>query len=397
MAALQHCNASFTALCVSDRRSSLVLASDAIAGNMAHIAQLTNLTKLHLGLCDLQQAADFQQLTQLTKLQDLGLQSYRASASCEAILFSNRHCLRKVNLAARSWTVATYRALQQLPCLQALVIRLRSFSVTQARTLAGIRANHFTLDVRDVRRIQDDALLAVSTVAPMVQIQELMLWDMDSVSCRDLRALPFLKTLTVVNSPLLTGTCFCVHANVTELNFVNCPRVSENGLRHMLSAAFPKLKSLNFQRSSNQFGNHGDFDAAALQVLSCGVNLEVIDLRGLTGLTHQGVDKLKRAIEEEQNEGRAEPLVTLHLPVGSTQIGQGQPFGVVYDSLYIPPFCVVGEQGSALIVCKRDSHEKLVWGVGSVVFSACLFIYELQVMAKKDKEQDEATVSFGFV
>ena len=217
---------------------------------------------------------------------------------------------------------------------------------------------------------------------------------MDSVSCRDLRALPFLKTLTVVNSPLLTGTCFCVHANVTELNFVNCPRVSENGLRHMLSAAFPKLKSLTFQCSSNQPGNHCRIDAAALQVLSCGVNLEVIDLRGLT---HQGVDKLKRAIEEEQNEGRAEPLVTLHLPVGSTQIGQGQPFGVVYDSLYIPPFYVVGEQGSAQIVCKRDSHEKLVWGVGSVVFSACLFIYELQVMAKKDKEKDEATVSFMFV
>ena len=111
MAALQHRDASFTAFCVSDRRPGLILASDAIVGNMAHIAQLTNLTKLHLGLCNLQQAADFQQLTQLTKLQDLGVQSYRASASCEAILFSNRHCLRKVNLAARSWTVATYRAL----------------------------------------------------------------------------------------------------------------------------------------------------------------------------------------------------------------------------------------------------------------------------------------------
>ena len=107
---------------------------------------------------------------------------------------------------------------------------------------------------------------------------------------------------------------------------------------------------------------------------------------------------MKLAVEEEQREGRAEPLVTLHLPIGSTRIGQGQPFGVVYDSLYIPPFCVAGEQGSNQIVCKRDtSHDKLLIGVVSVLFSACLFMHELQVMAKKDREKDEATVSFRFV
>ena len=91
---------------------------------MADIAQLTSLTKLHLTLDNFSLMVDFQPLSQLSSLQDLALCCARGTASCAGVLDSSRETLCHVSLASISWSVETYQALQHIPNLDTLILKL---------------------------------------------------------------------------------------------------------------------------------------------------------------------------------------------------------------------------------------------------------------------------------
>ena len=111
--ALQYCNDSLLALCISDLHASGAQPMATMADQMAVIAQLSGLTKLHLST-DGSQVVNFEPLSQLSSVQDLALQSVRRDVSCAGILTSSRLTLRQIILTADCWSSDTYTALQQL-------------------------------------------------------------------------------------------------------------------------------------------------------------------------------------------------------------------------------------------------------------------------------------------
>ena len=148
-AALQHSSTLLDTLYISDSAAHSDPPALPTAGSIADVAQLSNLTKLHLSLLNAgEQDINFQSLSQLSLLQDLTLQSSR-TVCCACVLHSSRQSLCHISLTATRWSRATYEALQEMPYLETLVIKLgRSMCVVQARAIAKVTAKHFHLELR---------------------------------------------------------------------------------------------------------------------------------------------------------------------------------------------------------------------------------------------------------
>lgn len=352
VAALRRCDARLSTLCVSEIPTPMAAPPDSIANSMADIAQLAGLAKLHLTFAHTHLNLNFQSLSQLTNLTDLALQCYTSSASCVGVLDSNKQGLQHVILAAFSWSDDTYVALQQIPHLATLTLKVWMLSSAQANALNGVTASYTHLDLHQVRHLPGNPLLALSTAA----IHQLTLWNVDDASCQQLGSLPSLETLTIANSPLMTGTSFNTYGNMTELTFMNCPGIGPAGLRHIISAAMPAL-----ERFAIQCWGHHNFAnmqlAGGISALSRGRHLVDIDLRGVE-LHVRNEDELKASIEARQSQGRAEPIVTLHLPVLSISLLPCQKLGTWVECLHMPPFLrVMGlfQRESRKVVCKHKT------------------------------------------
>ena len=122
--------------------------------------------------------------------------------SCAGILTSSKQSLCHIILSAQSWTRDTYMALQQIPHLEALLVKLYLLCDMQARELAKLRAKRMLLDFRCCNHA---GLANLSLARPTAHIHELTLWGVNDNCCSSLRLIPFLKTLNVVNSADLTG------------------------------------------------------------------------------------------------------------------------------------------------------------------------------------------------
>lgn len=362
--ALQACGADLTALCISEYFYGSNEWSHAVTPRMADIAQLTGLTKLHLTLDQSSQAVDFQPLSQLLAVEDLALHCLRHQASCAGILESSQHTLCHIKLASISWSMDTYTALQQIPHLDTLVHKLRDLTADQAYLLAGVSARYIHLDLHQARLLAEHPLLALSTANPEAQILELTLWNLDDTSCQDLASMSSLKSLTIANSPGFTADTFNVHPNVTELKLINCLDANVICVLHIINRVFPALESIAFQRWGDpRLGLELLADAA--QYLSVGRNLRSIDLRGVQDSTDNAVMILQVVIEVAQKQGRAQPLVTLHLPKNGTPCGLYQSLGYAMEWLRAPPFWeylnIFGNNGRT-VVCSygRDTRQSFM-------------------------------------
>ena len=338
IAALQHYSSNLSALCISEfdlsRRVPLTVP---LADSMADIAQLTGLTKLHLTLDNFSQLVDFQPLSQLSFLKDLALHCLSGAASCPDVLESSRDTLCHVSLASISWSLDTYHALQQIRTLNTLILKLFVLSALQANALAGITAGFAHLHLHQLLLLPDQPLLNLSAANPPVH--EMTLWNMDDTSCQQLGSLPSLRTLTIVNSPLLAGTSFNTQPNLTELTFVNCPRVKPEGMQHILKTAMPACKQLALQCWGGQGTANRPMAHAGKNVFSGGKKLVSVDLCGVRGLRYDYVEEVRSALEGQQALGRAEPVVMLHVPF-ELLFTQCQSSGLVFDCMHSAPFLV---------------------------------------------------------
>ena len=387
VAALRRCDARLSTLCVSEIPTPLALPPDSIANSMADIAQLAGLAKLHLTFALTHLHLDFQPLSQLTTLTDLALQCYLNSASCVGVLDSNKQGLQHVILAAGSWSDDTYVALQQIPHLGTLTLKVWMLSSAQAHALNGVTASHTHLDLHQVRHLPGNPLLALSTAA----IHQLTLWNVDDVSCQQLGSMPSLETLTIANSPLMTGTSFNTYGNMTELTFMNCPGIGPAGLQHIISAAMPALERFAIQCWGNyNFANTQL--ASGISALSRGTRLVDIDLRGLQ-LRYRHEEELQRSIEARQSCGATEPIVTLHLPVHSFSLPPCQILGAVVESLHMPPFLrVMGlfQRESRKVVCKhktlrQQTLQQVGDGVRVLFIMDCVTWFQKSLSARRER------------
>lgn len=376
MATLRQSSTDLQSLCVSDQMSSTEPTTDPIGHGLVEVAQLSRLTLLHLTLTAIHQPIDFQPLSQLSFVEDLALSVPQADAtSCPGVLASSSETLRSVSLAAQSWSLDTYSALQHIQQLQMLMLREWVFGPAQATRLAGITAGKFHMDLHHVRELPANTLLALSIASPMVRLHELTLWGADDDSCQQLQALPFLHTLTIIHSPTLTGATLNVHPNVTKLRLISCPRISATGLQHMLSTALPRLLThlsilwaSNEDRSLQLWMGRG-----LLHSLVHGSNLVYVDLRGASGLSRLGLFRLKAAIRHEQDQGKLEPAVKFYL---SDQFLVAQHMVVqTVELLHVPPlYAYPSPRGPETLVCKHRRHTWYMIAAAAQLTCVCSLI-----------------------
>lgn len=360
-AALLPHSTNLAALCVSELKSNISQPPlQSVANSIPDIAQLRSLTKLHLTGDFRNSPFTFEPLSQLSSLQDLGLHTFVDTTSCAGVLESSRNALRYVSLAAVSWSLNTYTAMQQIPFLDRLTIKLWRPTADQAALLTSLTAEFIHLDTHQVQHLVGQPLRTLTRAIPAFQVQKLTLWNVNNISCHELASLPSLKSLTIAKSLELTGTRFNTHAGVTELILANCPSVGRPGVQHIISTAFPGLKTCAVQCWGNHSGGNERL-ASALQPLSRGRNLTCVDLRGVKNLGENAIKKLQSAFQQVQAMGRAEPLVTLYLPVFSmgSFLGHCQSMGEVVECVYAPPFHREVPERGRKATCKRRKHPKL--------------------------------------
>ena len=280
------------------------------------MSSLTHLTRLHLTLTAT--AAEFDPLSQLSLLQEVGLQCYCQLACCKGVLSSCKDSLCIVTLAAVTWDGATYGALGCIRQLDMLIIKVETMAVDQAEQLQTVEAKLFEMAIFECGHMQPAAMQMLATVGSNIHC--LTMWKLEDVCCQHMHQLPCLKKLTVIDSPHLTGGTFQVQPTVLQLIFIGSCSVSAEGLYHMLKLAFPALKSLSI------ISPDGDVEALALQldtqamqVLSFGRNLEALELRGLRGLSNASIAALHQAFHWKQLCGQAQPHIAIQVILNSCQ------------------------------------------------------------------------------
>ena len=230
--ALQQAATSLQSLCMANCRHDIAPLSAAIEA----MSYLKHLTRLHLTL--LATAADFSPLSQLSHLQEVGLQCCWPLACCQGVLSSCKDSLCIVTLAAVTWDGATYGALGCIRQLDMLTIKVETMAVDQAEQLQTVEAKLFEMAIFECGHMQPAAMQMLATVGSNTHC--LTMWKLEDVCCQHMHQLPCLKKLTVIDSPHLTGGTFQVQPTVSQLIFIGSCSVSAEGLYHMLRPCFPR-------------------------------------------------------------------------------------------------------------------------------------------------------------
>ena len=150
-----------------------------------------------------------------------------------------------------------------------------------------------------------------------------------------------------------TGRTLESQPHVLELKLIDCPHANAEGLKHMIAAALPAVKSLAFQAS--HASTVVQMTQQIVGVLVCGRNLEAIDLRGVHGLTSRLLSELRKLFVQQAKLGRAKPSVTLQLPFWS--LGQHQPLPSVCRHLYIPTLQIAPGQNKSRLMYTNGQHK----------------------------------------
>lgn len=271
---------------------------------LTSIAAFTSLTKLHLTLID----ADLQPLAQLSSLQDLALQvQYQQSASCAAVLDSNRHTLQSVVLSAHSWSFETYWGLHIVANLDTVVTDFKWLDSVAMPYLAGISARLVRWIVRG--HINSVTVEALNTA----KVHHLTLFCLCDTFWQEMAGSTSLQRLTVLDSEVSSNEGVGVFPNLTELTLINCHRVSALGVKHWLTKALPALASLSFWARDS--GRKLRLSRSALEAMASGSRLVAVDLRGVSLLTDESLIRMQNAFFKKQAHGKVHSHVRVLLPL----------------------------------------------------------------------------------
>lgn len=221
---------------------------------------------------------------------------------------------------------ATYQALGQLPALSQLTIKICDLRNAQGDGFHFLTAKHVHLEILNVMDRDYEDLLPWANVCHIMRVHKLTLWDMTDRAMSLLRPMPFLQTLSIVDSPDFTGSTLSCHSNVTSLSLISCDLIG-TGLKHMLAVALPQVTKLEIQASHEPF-TAVPMSHQVLEALQYGRSLETIDLRGVTGLTASDFRQLQLLFS------RSSPPVAIKLPC--VELGQHQPVTYVRGGVYLP-------------------------------------------------------------
>ena len=217
---------------------------DSLVTCVPRIGTLTSLTKLHISTAD-SLVIDFQPLSQLTQLIELGLQCMTKPASCTHVLCSSRKTLRRVVLIALSWDIATYTSLGCLGPPIDVSIRVATLQEAEARALSSVPANTIHLALTSKVSIplgySLHRTLNQLTMRPLACICHLTLHGITDDNCLALHKLHHLQSLAFVQSSL-TGSSLRVQRSVTVLAFIACCDITAAGIKHITTTAFANLR-----------------------------------------------------------------------------------------------------------------------------------------------------------
>lgn len=245
----------------------------------------------------------------------------------QLVLVSNFKTLKFVTLTAMTWTVQTYRLLARMPWLDRVTISVEMIlDPTEAYWLQCISPQCFQAHL-----LCDYAGMLMWKVWQhgKLPFHELALYGAEFTS---LQHLPQLHTLTIVDCPSHPGRTQAPLSNVTSLEFVGRFAIQQSqGLLHIVKSDMPSLKRLAFSASTQGCKDTAPMTTEALNACSFGRNLELIDLRGVNGLTTDKVSYLVSKIRKQQALGNARPEVQILLP--SAKLSKAEPvLTLCYDS-----------------------------------------------------------------
>ena len=337
-------------LCLSDHSLPQCEACQGIAleHSISAIAELQHLTRLHLSI---KARTDFEPLAQLSGLQDLALQSDSRSASACGVLTSSRQTLERVILTSRGWDTATLSALDTLPKLRAVTIKVLSLAVEDAVVLSRLlQPDSIQIMLRKCSKMVSEAFIILSS--SQANITHLELWEMENACLCKLQSMQSLIGLTIVRpSSDFTGEALVSQPNLDTLRLVSCFALTDDGLRSLLAAA-PLIKMLLIQQElqhtcpaelsdSDVLTKHGLVSVAQAS------HLAYLDLQGVK-ITRGGEKLLESTICAQQKAGKMPAAVAMVLPKFSKRYGDNV---FTPECLHYPAFAPIPDGRRNLITC----------------------------------------------
>lgn len=272
----------------------------------------TTLSIVHLDLSDADEA-NFEPLSQLSRIQSLALLCYHDMLDCQGILHSSRDTLAKVTLAGLSYTPESYKCLQHLPQLEKVTIKIRDMDLPGTLAIAGVKSAAVNILFSDC----DGAVssLALGFLSVSSEVCELVLRHANDQCCETLWRYSHLEKLTIVRGVNFSGTGLYGMNMLQQVTFIDCPDVTVDALGVIVHTA-PLLQLIAFHASQERGPGHLRLSSAALKMLANGPNLKYIDLRGIAELEPLDIVDMHWAFYRMQNLLQAQPVVTVwvHYP-----------------------------------------------------------------------------------
>ncbi len=337
-------------LCLSDHSLPQREACQGIAleNSISAIGELQHLTRLHLSI---KARTDFEPLAQLSGLQDLALQSDSRSASACGVLNSNRQTLERVILTSRGWDTATLSALDILPKLRTVTIKVLSLTVEDATVLSHLlRPNSIQIMLRKCSKMVPEAITVLSS--SQANITHLEVWEMENACLCKLQSMQSLTGLTIVRpSTDFTGEALVLQPSLDTLRLVSCFALTDDGLRSLLAAA-PLITMLLIQQELQHTcpAELNDSDALTkhgLVSVAQASNLVYLDLQGVK-ITRGGEKLLESTICAQQKAGKLQPAVAMLLPKFSKRYGDNV---FTPECLHYPAFAPIPDGRRNMIIC----------------------------------------------
>lgn len=290
--------------------------------SISAIASLQHLTKLHLSI---EGRTDFDPLTQLTSLEDLALQALSRHASACQVLHSNRHSLQHVILSSRGWDSATFEALQSLPNLDSVTIKVVFLTDVDAATLSSLhRPSSLQIMLRNCNRMHPHEFHTLTS--GIASLTHLELWELDQACFAQLQSVQSLSGLTLVRPSLgVTGQGFKSQPRLETLRLISCFGMNDEGLRELVAGA-PALKILMIQQEMHyacpaELNESDTVTKHGLVSLAEAAELMYVDLQGVK-LTKGGQKLLESSICAQQKAGNMRSAIALVLPKFSRRYGE---------------------------------------------------------------------------
>ena len=337
-------------LCLSDHSLPQCEACQGIAleNSIGAIAELQHLTRLHLSI---KARTDFEPLAQLSGLQDLALQSDSRSASACGVLNSSRQTIQRVILTSRGWDTATLSALDTLPRLRTVTIKVLSLAVEDAIVLSHLlQPDSIQIMLRKCSKTAPEAFTILSS--SQANITHLEVWEMENACLCKLQSMQSLTGLTIVRpSTDFTGEALVSQPNLDTLRLVSCFALTDDGLRSLLAAA-PLVKMLLIQQElqhtcPTQLSDSDTLTKHGLVSIAQASNLVYLDLQGVK-ITRGGEKLLESTLCAQQKAGKLLPAVAMVLPKFSERYGDNV---FTPECLHYPAFAPIPDGRRNMIHC----------------------------------------------